>query len=134
MRPLLYAAILGLIFTSTFNNSLIWLSCFFIAVALRDMIFGNQKFLSKLTIAFDHIIIEYIDGLLRTKHLDASIDENKNIVLSDMKSITDYPANLIFSDNDNIQKFTILNKSIWKYTDEALNAANIGLPKATTLN
>jgi hypothetical protein len=127
LRPLVYTGILGLIFFSTFNNSMIWLSCFLIAVILRDIIFGTQKYLFKLTINSDYISIEYINALLRTKNLKALIAEDKILALSEMKSITDYPPSLIFSDNDDKQRFVILSKSIWRCANQEVNAAKIGL-------
>lgn len=123
LRPMVFTTTLGLIFTSTFNNSLIWLSCFLVVITLRDIVFSKDKYFSKLIIIEDHVSIEYINTLLQTKHLSVSLDNKKEFKLSEMRNIMNYPASFTFVDESNIQRFIILNKKTWNSVNESLNAA-----------
>lgn len=134
VRPLFYTILLELLFPSIFNNSIIWLSCFFAAVLFRDIINDDLKFLSKLAFFDGHISIEYINALLKRKSIDLPLDSIKELKLSKMVSIAYYPASLRFSENDEEQRFIIFNKEIWSSANVALNAVNSGLPEAGPTN
>jgi hypothetical protein len=133
LRPLIYITILGIIFTSTFNNNPLWLFCFLVAVVVRDMVFGKDKYLSKLTATDDYISIEYINALLQTKHCNVTLD-SKEFKLSEMRSVANYPASLTIVNSDNMQRFIIFNKETWNSANLSLNAANSRFAKVGLTN
>jgi len=127
-HPLIYTAILWLIFPSIFNYSLLWLVFYLLAVLIRDIVFNNTKYLLNLTITNESISIDYINSFLKRKSLDISIANIKEIELSSMKTIWDYPA-LLRYDHDfyNNYKFLILDKKIWEQAGKMLNAGNLNV-------
>lgn len=128
LRSLSYTIILWLISPSTFNNSIIWLVCFYFAVLVRDTIFNSERFLSSLEKKTDdNFSIKYIDSLLQTNQLEIVLDDNKHLDLSEMKSLFNYPSSLTFTDNDNKTRFIILNRQTWTQASGSLNAANTAL-------
>jgi hypothetical protein len=134
LRPLVYTAILGLTFTSTFSNSLLWLFCFVIADIVRDIAFGKDKYLSKLTTTNDHISIEYISSLLQTKYITINLNDRHEFKLSEMRSVANYPPSLTIVDDSNTKRFIIFSKEAWKAAKVSLDAANNSFAKVGLTN
>ncbi len=64
--------------------------------------------------------------LLKKKFFNLSIGNIKNLELSKMDTLVDYPASLKYNyDNDTPLQFVILNRKNWDLASKFLNAANI---------
>lgn len=132
LLPLVYSVLLWIIFPSTFNNNLLWLAFYMLAVLIRDIVFFNRKYLLNLTVSVEHIYIEYRTAISKKKSLDIAIDDIKNIELSKMETFEDYPASLKYCCDSGIDlRFIILNKKTWHLASNILNAvqrSNLGTP------
>jgi hypothetical protein len=127
LLPFIYTLILGLGFKYVFENNLLLLIAFFIAGIAKSTIFGPQKYLLKLEIKPDGTIsITYLNSLLKAKHLECLLDDDKHLDLSEMKSLVHLPPSLTLTSNDNKNRFIIISKNIWTSVNQTLSAANIG--------
>jgi len=126
LRPIAYTYIIAHLLPYL-KNSWIWLCGFAAAIVLRDILFGNHKFLLSLTVQNKNASLKYINKFLQKKSITVPLADTADLKLSDMKSIASYPVSLEITDVYAPLRFLIMTRDIWDSANKELNAANKGL-------
>ena len=92
-------------------------------VIMKDVAFGNHRFLLNVEVHNDNIHILYINMVLQKKAIILSGENVTKVRLSNMKSFLEYPGSLSIRDGSDEQKFIIIDKKIWALTRAALHPA-----------
>jgi len=123
LRAATYTLLLWIFLPGWSGTHWISIGVFILLVIMKDVAFGNHKFLLNVEIHDDNIHIHYINLFLQKKAIILSGENVTKVRLSNMKSFLEYPGSLNIRDGNDEQKFIIIDKKICGLTRAALSPA-----------